>query len=160
MVLFFQRAVLIHLATNSPFPGWNPGPVPARARLGKARGTELWLAPWPLPPRPSSLPWELCHCCPLWCEAITVRRGDQEMACPFLNSDQPENAHCTSLEGPFGCSVRERDLPPRGKAAPGIQLWAAASSHPAQSHRRYPACCQDGEVACFCLPAFVKEGLS
>ena len=110
--------------------------MPARAQLGKARGTELWLAPWPLPPRPSSLPWELC--CPLWCKAITVRRGDQEMACPFLNSDQPENTHCTSLEGPFGCNVRKSDLPPRGKAAPGIQLWAAASSHPCTVTQKVP----------------------
>lgn len=102
-----------------------PGPAPAQAQLGKAGGIGEWQVPWPPPPRPSSLHWEvgqLCHCCPLWCKAITVRRGDQEMACPILNSDQPGNTHCSSLEYPFGCIVRENDLLPRGKAAPGIQF--------------------------------------
>lgn len=46
--------------------------------------------------------------------------------------------HCTSLEGPFGCNVRKSDLPPRGKAAPGIQLWAAASSHPCTVTQKVP----------------------
>lgn len=112
--------------------------------------------PWPLPPRPSSLPWELC--CPWWCKAITVRRGDQEMACPFLNSDQPENTHCTS--GGSLAVMSESDLPPGARHhqefSLGCSQFPSLHSH---TEGTWP-CCQDGEVVCFCLPAFVKEGLS
>lgn len=45
---------------------------------------------------------------------------------------------CTSLEGSFGCNVRESDLPPRDKAAPGIQCWVAASSHPCTVTQKVP----------------------
>ena len=89
--------------------------------------------------------------CPLWGKAITVRRGDQEMACPFLNSDQPENIHCTSLEGPFGCNVRESDLPLGARQHQEFSAGLQPVPIPAQSHRRYLALLPRGWSGLFLL---------
>ena len=127
---FSREQYSFTLPPNSPTLGGIQDQCLLEPRWGKQEAQSCGLPLGPFHPDPLL--------CPLWGKTITVRRGDQEMACPFLNSDQPENIHCTSLEGPFGCNVRESDLPPRGKAAPGIQCWAAASSHPCTVTQKVP----------------------
>lgn len=82
------------------------------------------------------------------------------MACPFLNSDQPET-HTAPLWRVLLAVMSGKVTCPLGKAAPGIQLWAAASSHPCTVTQKVPgpAAKTVKWLVSACQPS-LKKGLS
>lgn len=138
--MYFQRAVIVHHATEELFPGgiasWLTRPmVCSKPSLGKqeARVSE-WQVTWLLSPGLLSL-WamgHLCHCCPLWRKPPLQSGEVARQAMAWADSQQPPAwAHALQLSGE--CLW----LNGHGKGATcnGVRQhqefssWAAASSY-------------------------------